>query len=86
MENHLESIQLLNTAIIKSKEKKINTSYEERLNELCNSSAIDALNQAIDILSKKENESGYIKVIMCVFSVKFYVYFLYLNLNFFPPN
>lgn len=43
----MESIQLLNTAIIKSKEKKINHSYEERLVELCASPIVDHLNKCI---------------------------------------
>ncbi len=43
----MESIQLLNTAIIKSKEKKINTSYEERLIKINQSREIEALNKCI---------------------------------------
>jgi ribosomal protein S20 len=43
----MESIQLLNTAIIKSKEKKLNQSFEERLNNVCNSSVIEFLNKSI---------------------------------------
>lgn len=43
----IESIQILNTAIIKSKEKLIDESYEERLGNLCSSPALDALNKAI---------------------------------------
>ena len=43
----MESIQLLNTAIIKSKEKKLNQSFEERLTQVCNSPAVEVLNRAI---------------------------------------
>ncbi len=55
-DNH-ESVQLINTAIIKSKEKKINSSYEERLSEICNTAAIQALSVAISHLAEKENIS-----------------------------
>lgn len=53
----MESIQLLNTAIIKSKEKKINHSYEERLMNLCNSPVIDQLNKSIAQLSDSQKIS-----------------------------
>lgn len=53
----MESIQLLNTAIIKSKEKKIDNSYEERLNKINNSPAIEAINRAITHLSESEKIS-----------------------------
>ena len=43
----MESIQLLNTAIIKSKEKKITQSFEERLSKVCNSPVIEILNKSI---------------------------------------
>ena len=43
----MESIQLLNTAIIKSKEKKVNQSFEERLSQVCNSPVIEILNKTI---------------------------------------
>lgn len=43
----MESIQLLNTAIIKSKEKKLNQSFEERLGQVCNSPVIEILNKTI---------------------------------------
>ncbi len=43
----MESIQLLNTAIIKSKEKKVTQSFEERLNQVCNSPVIEILNKCI---------------------------------------
>ena len=53
----MESIQLLNTAIIKSKEKKIDNTYEERLNKINNSPAIEAINKAITNLSELEKIS-----------------------------
>lgn len=52
-----ESVQLLNTAIIKSKEKKINSSYEERLNEACEKPAIKALGVAVSHLSETQKIS-----------------------------
>lgn len=53
----MDSIQLLNTAIIKSKEKKIDNSYEERLKEICKSPALTALNKAISTLAESEKIS-----------------------------
>lgn len=53
----MESIQLLNTAIIKSKEKKINSSYEERLTKINKSPAIDAINKSISILAEAQKIS-----------------------------
>ena len=53
----MESIQLLNTAIIKSKEKKIDNTYEERLNKINNSPAIEAINKAITTLAETEKIS-----------------------------
>jgi hypothetical protein len=53
----MESIQLLNTAIIKSKEKKIDNSYEERLKEISKSPALVALNKAISSLAEAEKIS-----------------------------
>ena len=52
-----ESVQLLNTAIIKSKEKKIDSSYEERLANTCKTPAVKALTVAISHLSESENIS-----------------------------
>ncbi len=52
-----ESIQLLNTAIIKSKEKDLNGSYEDRLTKICQGSSIKALSQAISILSEQDKIS-----------------------------
>ena len=53
----MESIQLLNTAIIKNKEKEINQGFEERLKVLCESRAIEAINYAIVKFSDSENIS-----------------------------
>ncbi len=52
-----ESIQLINTAIIKGKEKRIDTTYEERLNQACNSSAIKSISTAISLLAEQEKIS-----------------------------
>ena len=50
----MESIQLLNTAIIKSKEKNIDHSFESRLSELCKYPALDAINKTISSLAESE--------------------------------
>ncbi len=49
-----DAIQILNTAIIKSKEKRINASYEDRLARVCQSPVMDALLIAIDHLEDAE--------------------------------
>jgi hypothetical protein len=53
----MESVQLLNTAIIKSKEKKIDNSYDERLKKICQSPVFDALNKAISHLAETQRIS-----------------------------
>jgi hypothetical protein len=53
----MESIQLLNTAIIKSKEKKIDNSYEERLSKINNSPAIEVINKSISMFSESQKIS-----------------------------
>jgi hypothetical protein len=53
----MESIQLLNTAIIKSKEKVIDKSYEERLNRINNSPAIEAINKSISMYAESQKMS-----------------------------
>lgn len=53
----MESIQLLNTAIIKSKEKRIDSSYEDRLTKINNSPAIEAINKSISILAESQKIS-----------------------------
>lgn len=52
-----DAIQLLNTAVIKSKEKRINASYEERLHKVCNSPIINSLLVAIDHLADEQKIS-----------------------------
>ena len=52
-----ELVQLLNTAIVKTKEKKIDSSYEESLSSTCENPAISALAVAIQHLSESENIS-----------------------------
>jgi hypothetical protein len=57
MVENQELIQLLNTAIVKTKEKRIDSSYEDRLSETCKKPAIHALSIAIETLSESENIS-----------------------------
>ena len=52
-----ESVQLLNTAIIKSKEKMINENFEDRLADTCESPAIKAISVAISTLADSQNIS-----------------------------
>ena len=52
-----ESVQLLNTAIIKSKEKSVDVSYEERLNQACQKPAVKALGQAVSALAESQKIS-----------------------------
>jgi len=49
-----DSIQLINTAIIKSKESRLESSYEDRLSETCQKPAIKALSVAITHLSETQ--------------------------------
>ena len=58
MTDNQECIQLLNTAIIKSKEKKIDSSYEQRLSKTCNDPAVAALTVAINFLAEKQKISN----------------------------
>lgn len=53
----MESIQLLNTAIIKSKEKVIDRSYEDRLTRINNSPAIQAINKSISTYAESQKIS-----------------------------
>lgn len=66
----MESIQILNTAIIKSKEKKIDHSYEERLAVLCKSPALKAINKAVTILSEDQKISRDQAALMVVESIR----------------
>lgn len=52
-----EFVQLINTAIVKTKEKKINLSYEERLSKVCQDPAIKALAIAVNHLSDEQKIS-----------------------------
>ncbi|MCP4913655.1 MAG: hypothetical protein GY909_11115 [Oligoflexia bacterium] len=52
-----ELVQLLNTAVVKTKEKKIDSSYEERLSEVCQSNAMKSLAVAISHLSDSQKIS-----------------------------
>lgn len=56
MENQ-ELVQLLNTAIVKSKEKKIDSTYERRLSEICKQPAVNAIAGAISTLADSEKIS-----------------------------
>ena len=53
----MESIQLLNTAIIKSKEQRIDNGYEDRLTKINNSPAIEAINKSISLLAESQEIS-----------------------------
>ena len=57
MINTQEAVKLFNTAVIKSKEKKINTSYEERLSEVCQSPVMSALLFAAKHLAEEQKIS-----------------------------
>ena len=57
MVENQELIQLLNTAIVKTKEKRIDSSYEDRLSETCKTPAVKALSIAIESLSETQNIS-----------------------------
>lgn len=70
MENNQEYVQLLNTAIIKSKEKKIDSSYEQRLSETCSGPAVKALGVAVKSLSDELNISQDQAAVMLVETVR----------------
>jgi division protein CdvB (Snf7/Vps24/ESCRT-III family) len=57
MSGKQDAIQLLNTAVIKSKEKRINAGYEERLAKICNSSVMNSILIAIDHLAEEQKMS-----------------------------
>ena len=52
-----ESVQLLNMAIIKTKERKIDNLYEERLSKICSTPAVSSLSLAIANLSETQKIS-----------------------------
>ncbi len=70
MFDNRESVQLLNTAIIKAKEKKIDTSYEDRLKEACSRPAIKALGAAVTQLSETQKISRDQAAIQLIESIK----------------
>lgn len=53
----MRSIQLLNTAIIKSKERSIDSNYESRLSKINNSPAIEAINKSISLYAESQKTS-----------------------------
>lgn len=55
MNSNQEDIKLLNTAIIKTKEKTINPNYEKRLDKVCGSPAMKILSHAIIKLADSQN-------------------------------
>lgn len=57
IENEDYFVQLINTAIVKTKEQKINSSYEERLSKACASPSMKAFSLAITSLSETEKIS-----------------------------
>ncbi len=57
MSEKQDAIQLLNTAIIKSKEKKINATYEDRLAKVCSSPVMSAILVAVENLSEEQKIS-----------------------------
>lgn len=52
-----DSVQLLNTAIIKYKEKKLDTGFEEKLAKVCSSPAVAAIEIAISHLAEEQHMS-----------------------------
>ena len=57
IENEDYFVQLINTAVVKTIEQKINGSYEERLSKACATPAMKALSLAITNLSEREKIS-----------------------------
>ncbi len=55
--DNLESVQLFNTAVIKSKEKDIDNKYEDRLKKVCATPVMEALNKAAIHLSETQKIS-----------------------------
>lgn len=50
----IESIQLINTALIKLREKKINYNFDDRLKSLNDSPVVDILHKAIVTLAENQ--------------------------------
>lgn len=65
-----DSVQLINTAIIKSKENRLESNYEDRLTEICKRPAMRAISEAITFLSEEQNISRDQAAINIVESVK----------------
>jgi len=57
MDRNREAIQLLNTAILKSKERKVDRSYDKRLGDACEGTEIEAFAVAVAYLSEKQKIS-----------------------------
>ena len=55
--NSKEFAQILNTAIVKSKEKRINSSYEERLSIACRRPSLKSLALAINHFAESQKVS-----------------------------
>jgi hypothetical protein len=53
----MESVQLLNTAIVKSKESGIDDSYELRLKKVCDSPIIAHITKTIDNIAESQRVS-----------------------------
>lgn len=65
-----DSIQLINTAIIKSKENRLESSYEDRLGEVCSRPAMKALSTAISELSDEQSISRDQAAVLLIDTVK----------------
>lgn len=57
VDHNQEAVQILNTAIIKTKEKRIDTTFEEKLSKTCKNPAMEALGMAVTHLSETQNIS-----------------------------
>ncbi len=57
MTKNQDAIQILNTAVIKSKERKINLSYEERLSKVCSSPVMKSIEVAINHFAEERKVS-----------------------------
>lgn len=55
--NNLSTMQMLNTAIIHIKQKEVKANYEQRLQRLCDSKEMEAMQGAITDLSVSKNIS-----------------------------
>lgn len=55
--DNIDSVQVLNTAIIRSKERSVDIAYEERLKRVCSSPAFEAINRSISYLAESQKIS-----------------------------